>query len=196
MTISGAPGIRYSLDGAPFTAAAPPPVTVPVSGTGVHSLDFQGSDGSHGSLAVPIDKSNSNRERQRHLRLRAGGPRGLRRLRLRYRLLHRPRIRSTRAPSGRRRSPSRRRIEPGTRTRRLVTYDVVTGWLYTFTGFFSPVDNVPTVNVASAGNSIPVKFSLAGNWGLNVFAPGFPASQPMTCAERPHRPNRGDVASR
>ncbi len=58
---------------------------------------------------------------------------------------------------------------------------MVAGWLYTLTGFFSPVDNLPTVNVASAGSSIPVKFSLAGNWGLNVFAPGSPASQPMTC---------------
>ena len=58
VTISGAPGIKYSLGGAPFTDAAPPPVTAPVSGTGVHSLDFQGSDGSHGSLAVPIDVSN------------------------------------------------------------------------------------------------------------------------------------------
>jgi hypothetical protein len=34
---------------------------------------------------------------------------------------------------------------------------------YTFTGFFSPVDNPPTVNVAKAGSAIPVKFSLGGN---------------------------------
>jgi hypothetical protein len=54
VTISGAPDISYSLDGAPFTAGT----SLVVNGTGVHSLDFQGSDGSHGSLAVPIDVSN------------------------------------------------------------------------------------------------------------------------------------------
>ena len=65
VTISGAPGIRYSLDGAPFTPPASPPVSVPVLGTGVHSLDFQGSDSSHGSLTVSIDKSNPTVNGQR-----------------------------------------------------------------------------------------------------------------------------------
>jgi hypothetical protein len=50
-TISGAPGISYSLDGAPFVSAS----TLTVSGTGVHTLAFQGSDGSHGSTSIPID---------------------------------------------------------------------------------------------------------------------------------------------
>src|SRR4029453_369590 len=40
----------YSLDGAPFT----PGTSLVISGTGVHTLDFQGTDGSHGSLDVPI----------------------------------------------------------------------------------------------------------------------------------------------
>src|SRR5262245_37290377 len=53
VTISGAPGITYSLDGAPFT----PGTSLVISGTGVHTLDFQGTDGSHGSLDVPIDVS-------------------------------------------------------------------------------------------------------------------------------------------
>ena len=39
-----------------------------------------------------------------------------------------------------------------------------------FTGFFSPVDNLPTVNVAKAGSTIPVKFSLGGNRGLGILA--------------------------
>ena len=43
-----------------------------------------------------------------------------------------------------------------------------------FTGFFAPVDNPPTVNVAKAGSAIPLKFSLGGNRGLAIFAPGFP----------------------
>ncbi|HEV2951488.1 MAG TPA: hypothetical protein VGZ51_05250, partial [Actinomycetota bacterium] len=54
VTISGAPGISYSVDRAPFT----PGTSTTITGTGIHTLDFQGSDGSRGSLAVPIDVSN------------------------------------------------------------------------------------------------------------------------------------------
>jgi hypothetical protein len=49
--------------------------------------------------------------------------------------------------------------------------------LYSFTGFFSPVENNVT-NVAKAGSAIPVKFRLGGNMGLNIFAAGYPASIP------------------
>src|SRR4051812_32157238 len=52
---------------------------------------------------------------------------------------------------------------------------------YSFTGFFSPVDNPPTVNVAKAGSAIPVKFSLGGNQGLNIFAAGSPSAQQVAC---------------
>lgn len=52
---------------------------------------------------------------------------------------------------------------------------------YTFTGFFSPVDNPPTRNIAKAGSAIPVKFSLGGNQGLAVFNSGYPASQTVQC---------------
>jgi hypothetical protein len=52
---------------------------------------------------------------------------------------------------------------------------------YIFTGFFQPVDNLPTLNVASAGSAIPVKFSLGGNQGLGIFAIGYPASSPIQC---------------
>src|SRR5262249_47199692 len=44
-----------------------------------------------------------------------------------------------------------------------------------FTGFFQPVDNLPTINIVNAGRAVPVKFSLGGNFGLAIFAPGFPA---------------------
>jgi hypothetical protein len=54
--------------------------------------------------------------------------------------------------------------------------------IFTFTGFFQPVDNPPTLNTMSAGRGIPVKFSLNGDQGLNIFAPGYPASQPITCS--------------
>jgi hypothetical protein len=53
--------------------------------------------------------------------------------------------------------------------------------LYNFTGFFQPVDNLPTVNVVSAGQSIPVRFSLSGDKGPNIFAADYPASQPIAC---------------
>jgi hypothetical protein len=53
---------------------------------------------------------------------------------------------------------------------------------YTFRGFFQPVDNSPTVNVAKAGSAIPVKFSLNGNQGLNIFAAGYPKFVASPCA--------------
>jgi hypothetical protein len=53
--------------------------------------------------------------------------------------------------------------------------------LYNFTGFFSPVSNLPTLNQVNAGRAIPVKFSLSGNKGLNIFLVGSPDSQQIAC---------------
>lgn len=53
--------------------------------------------------------------------------------------------------------------------------------LHNFSGFLQPVDELPTVNLVSAGQAIPVKFSLSGNKGLNIFAAGYPASSPVAC---------------
>ena len=53
---------------------------------------------------------------------------------------------------------------------------------YTFSGFFQPVDNLPAENVVKAGRAIPVKFSLGGDQGLNIFAAGYPTSNVITCA--------------
>jgi hypothetical protein len=58
-----------------------------------------------------------------------------------------------------------------------VTYTVNYNWK----GFFQPVDNLPALNKAKAGSSIPVKFSLTGNQGLSIFASGYPTSAPTTC---------------
>lgn len=58
-----------------------------------------------------------------------------------------------------------------------VSYRVV----YNFSGFFQPVDNLPFLNVANAGSSIPVKFSLSGDQGLGILAAGYPASGPIPC---------------
>lgn len=53
--------------------------------------------------------------------------------------------------------------------------------LYNFAGFFSPVDNLPTLNLVNAGKAIPVKFSLSGDKGLNIFAAGYPVSVGISC---------------
>jgi uncharacterized repeat protein (TIGR01451 family) len=53
--------------------------------------------------------------------------------------------------------------------------------LYNFTGFFQPVDNLPTLNVVNAGRAIPVKFSLSGNKGLNIFAANSPYTVAISC---------------
>jgi hypothetical protein len=53
---------------------------------------------------------------------------------------------------------------------------------YLFTGFLPPVDNIPVLNSVKAGNSIPVKFGLGGNYGLDIFAVGSPTSQTITCS--------------
>lgn len=52
---------------------------------------------------------------------------------------------------------------------------------YNFTGFFAPVENMPTLNITSAGSAVPVKFSLSGDQGLAVFAADHPASSPVAC---------------
>jgi uncharacterized repeat protein (TIGR01451 family) len=53
---------------------------------------------------------------------------------------------------------------------------------YNFTGFFSPISNPPTLNQANSGQAIPIKFSLGGNQGLNIFAAGSPGSVQTNCA--------------
>jgi uncharacterized repeat protein (TIGR01451 family) len=53
--------------------------------------------------------------------------------------------------------------------------------LYNFTGFFSPVNNPPTINNVNAGRTIPLKFSLSGNKGLGIFAADYPVSQQIAC---------------
>ena len=66
----------------------------------------------------------------------------------------------------------------------------ITGWsldmqveqAYDFTGFFSPVDNPEVAtNKAKAGSAIPVKFSLGGDQGLDIFESGYPKSGTMPC---------------
>jgi uncharacterized repeat protein (TIGR01451 family) len=53
---------------------------------------------------------------------------------------------------------------------------------YNFTGFFAPIDNQPVFNEMKAGAAAPVKFSLGGNQGLNIFASGSPSSVQISCS--------------
>lgn len=52
--------------------------------------------------------------------------------------------------------------------------------LYRFSGFFAPVENVPAVNAVNAGESLPLRFSLAGDQGLGVLA-GPPVWREAAC---------------
>jgi hypothetical protein len=56
---------------------------------------------------------------------------------------------------------------------------------YDFVGFFQPVDNPGTtnsvVNTMKAGSAVPLKFSLGGNYGLDVLAASSPMSSAYTC---------------
>lgn len=52
---------------------------------------------------------------------------------------------------------------------------------FSFTGFFAPVNNLPTINTVKAGQSIPVKFSLGGYQGMSIFAAGYPLSGIVPC---------------
>jgi Tol biopolymer transport system component len=62
-------------------------------------------------------------------------------------------------------------------------YDSYPDWqpIHNFSGFFQPVDNLPTLNSIKAGQAVPVKFSLNGDQGLNIFAAGYPRSQNIQC---------------
>ena len=64
---------------------------------------------------------------------------------------------------------------------------------YNFTGFFAPIDNPPALNEMKAGQAAPVKFSLGGNQGLNIFAAGSPSSVQISCSSSdPIRSGRRD----
>ncbi len=63
----------------------------------------------------------------------------------------------------------------------IATADASYRVIYNFNGFFSPISN-QTINDNKAGSSIPVKFSLSGNQGLNILAAGYPKSQSIDCA--------------
>jgi uncharacterized membrane protein len=55
---------------------------------------------------------------------------------------------------------------------------------YAFTGFFGGIKDPSVLNPANAGSTVTLTFSLSGNWGLNVFASGYPKSQQINCTTK------------
>jgi predicted outer membrane repeat protein len=51
-----------------------------------------------------------------------------------------------------------------------------------FKGFFAPIANLPEVNNENAGRAIPITFSVGEFSGMDLFAAGYPASRPVSCA--------------
>jgi microsomal dipeptidase-like Zn-dependent dipeptidase len=52
---------------------------------------------------------------------------------------------------------------------------------YTFNGFAAPVDNPPVINAIKAGQTVPLKFGLGGDHGLDVLQGGAPTSVKINC---------------
>ncbi len=71
--------------------------------------------------------------------------------------------------------------DDGASTTSSATITVIAAPLYHFGGFLQPVDPVPTVNAVKAGSAVPVKFSLGGDFGLNVLTPGYPTTVRHAC---------------
>lgn len=53
-----------------------------------------------------------------------------------------------------------------------------------FRGFLPPLGSPPAIGKARAGQSVPVKFSLSGYRGPNVFLPRTPTSRPVDCVTK------------
>ena len=54
-------------------------------------------------------------------------------------------------------------------------------YTYAFAGFAPPVASPPAVNRANAGSTVPVKFGLGGDQGMDIFATGSPAVRRYEC---------------
>jgi hypothetical protein len=66
-----------------------------------------------------------------------------------------------------------------------VTATCVLHVIYDFSGFSGPVDNPPASNTVSAGAAVQIAFSLHGDQGLGIIAPGYPVSAQITCGTNP-----------
>ena len=52
---------------------------------------------------------------------------------------------------------------------------------YAFGGFSGRVSGPPAVNYLTAGNTVPISFSLGGDRGADIFAAGSPSSRQVNC---------------
>jgi hypothetical protein len=73
----------------------------------------------------------------------------------------------------------------GNITRETHTYSVV----YDFTGFATPAATYPIAASMKAGENVPLKFSLHGDQGLDIFAAGSPGWSPCGALDGPTRAN-------
>ena len=194
VTISGAPGITSSLDGAAFA----PNSVVTVSGTGLHTVEYQGSNGAHGMSIVPIDVTAPSIATT----------------------LGTVEVGQTLSPafypcsdagsgiascvaSGI--NTSTPTLNGATRTYTVTATDRVgltataTGTYRVVYGFrgFDKLDDPPALNTVRAGTDVLINFSLGGNYGLKIFAAGYPQTGRIPCGafeprdgprRRPRRP--------
>jgi hypothetical protein len=170
--------VQSSLDGSMFQPTTGP---VHVDGSGVHTLLYTGSDGSSGTVIVPIDETppailigkrtyviGSTGNSFDFVCSDAGS--GV--------------ASCTPTPA----QPDTSSVgtnafsvhavdRVGNATDATGSYQVV----WPFRGFFQPISNLPFLNVVNAGQAVPVKFSLVGNRGLNIFAANYPQSEQIGC---------------
>ncbi len=193
ITVSGTSGVvfDYSIDGAASVVYTAP---FPVTGDGVHFVDVRGSDGSEGTAIVAIDGSAPSIA----ITTPANGGN--------YSFNQVVTAQYSCADAGSGVSSCIGTVANGgaidtstlgTKTFAVnavdvagnvssasVTYTVVP---WTFTGFFSPVENRPVLNVVKAGNSVPMKWQLqdqTGTFVTSLSAVTKTWSWPIDCASQ------------
>jgi hypothetical protein len=173
--------ITSSVDGAPFQAYTAP---FAVSGSGVHTVEFAGSDGSHGSVAIPIDTTapTVSFANPGILMLGQTAPFDF------FTCADAGSGVSTCTVTG----VDTSTVTSGTSTRTARVHAVdrvgntvdVTGTyrvVWAFRGFLPFVQNPPVINRRFAGQIVLLRFSLGGNRGLNILASGYPKSVSINC---------------
>jgi hypothetical protein len=188
VTISGGEGIESSVDGSFFTADSAPSV----SGTGLHSVAYRNSSGAQGTTIVPIDVTRpvvnvSTEAAPGVVEIGqtsnfgffgcADAGSGIASCETS------PAVdTSSVTPIG-----DTRFVDVNATDRVGLTSDPALPHrayyrvVYAFRGFFQPVDNLPVLNSVKAGNGVPVRFSLGGNQGLNIFLADYPKSVKIAC---------------
>jgi peptidase C25-like protein len=181
VTLSGGAagvGIEFSLDLGGFHAYSS---AVSVTGDGTHRFDYRATDGSAGTVFVPIDTTGPKiTTGDRHYILKSTGNTfdvvcsdagsGV------ASCATTPAAPDT-SSIGQKQFTVNATDRVGNTATATGTYHVD----YGFKGFFQPISNQPFVNEIKAGNAVPVKFSLSGNQGLNIFATGYPKVQQISC---------------